>query len=176
MGAKQQKLEIKLPAGYSAEERRAIGEAVVRLIQDRTAAGERPGGGSWSGEAVRYTQGYIDSSAFKIGGKSKSPVNLTLTGDMLADLQVLSSRSGAVIVGYRAGDSNDKAEGNILGTYGQPVPIPGKARPFLKVTAGEMSSILESFPKPGKQSQSDKERALLREAAAAIAGRIRTRV
>jgi hypothetical protein len=139
--AKQQKIEIKLPKGYSSDEARAIGLDIVRRIVDRTQnENVDKDGKSFPG----YSDAYQKSLAFKIAGKSKHHVDLTLSGDLLAALDVLSASKGKVTIGIPRGDSenNGKAEGNILGTYGSKKPSRKKARNFLGLTKAELADIL----------------------------------
>jgi hypothetical protein len=65
---------------------------------------------------------------------------------MLDEMQYFPTLSptGQITVGYKKGTKIErKAEGNILGTYGQPEPIPGKARPFLDILAKDLKRIIE---------------------------------
>lgn len=64
--------------------------------------------------------------------KGQKNVDLTLNDEMLAAIRLLNHSNGEITIGFERGSrENGKAEGNILGTYGQPKPIPGKARDFL---------------------------------------------
>lgn len=71
---------------------------------------------------------------------------MTLSGDMLTELDILGEKSGEILIGYdRSSDQYGKAEGNILGSYG------GKAnkknaRPFLNLTDKEIRDILKDYP------------------------------
>ncbi len=80
---------------------------------------------------------------FKNSGKSKH-VDLQLSGDMLAALSLLSHKSGEITIGFENGTlENDKAEGNILGTYGQKSPIPGKKRDFLGIEPSKLRDFID---------------------------------
>lgn len=82
--------------------------------------------GAWRRQ---LTKGYA-----KIKGQESSAdfANLELTGDLLDALQVYPIRDGKIRVEI-SGDQAGKAEGNLLGTYGQSKPIDdGKyAREFM---------------------------------------------
>ena len=69
---------------------------------------------------------------------------------MLNALEVLETSEGSITIGYNARDkfNNDKAEGNILGSYGGD-PNPAKARDFLGITEGELGTILNKYPLSG---------------------------
>lgn len=145
----QQKTTISLPEGYTSEERRAIGEEIIQQIIDRSKEGKDRHGDNFPA----YSEGYMKSFDFKLAGKGKKP-NLTLSGEMLSAITVLESNvDGQVTVGYRLADkfNNDKAEGNIKGSYGGS-PDDKKARDFLGVTDKELTSILTKYPVPEDRS------------------------
>jgi hypothetical protein len=135
-----QKVRIKIPEGFTPDERFSIGEKIVEFIRQRSTEkkldkNNRP--------LAKYSKGYENSLDFKIAGKSKGRANLKLSGDMLAALDVLSTTKDSVLIGFQNGsEENGKAEGNILGTYGQPTPIPGKKRDFLGLTKSDLNKIL----------------------------------
>lgn len=141
--AKQQKVVIEIPEGYTAEERRAIAAEILSRITERTRdEGKGVNGRQFPG----YSKSYMESLDFKIAGKGKK-VDLTLSSEMLDALELLTHSKGRVTIGYQAGDAiNDRVEGNRLGTYGQSSPIPGKAREFLGISKGDLSEILRRYP------------------------------
>lgn len=155
--AKWQRIRIKIPENYGATERRAIGEEIVKTIRDRSKDGVGlkrvgPSGVGYEKPFTGYSASYARSLDFKNAGKSKGNVNLTLSGDMLAAVKLLSHSKGSVLVGFENGtEENDRAEGNQLGSYGQPSPNPRKARKFLGVTSSEKEEILSQFPKQDRQ-------------------------
>lgn len=150
--AKWQRIRIKIPEDYSATERQAIGEEIVKTIRERSKDGiglksVRSTGVGSEKPFAGYSSSYVRSLDFKNAGKSRGDVNLTLSGDMLAAIKVLSHSKGSVLVGFENGtEENDRAEGNQLGTYGQSTPIKGKARKFLGITSEEKKEILDQFP------------------------------
>jgi hypothetical protein len=151
MAAKQQKLEIEIPEGYSASERRAIADELIDVMIDQAKSGrgialEEPGIADRRKRFPGYSETYVNSLDFNIAGKSKGSVDLTLSGDMLGAIQLLDHEDGKLIIGFEPGSENDRAEGNILGTYGQDTPNPSKARNFLGVTRGELKQVLAQFP------------------------------
>lgn len=87
----------------------------------------------------------MESLDFEIAGKD-STVDLTLTGEMLDTLQVLSAQRGEIVIGFpEDSDVNGRAEGNILGSYGGD-PNPSRARNFLDVSEKEISKIASQYP------------------------------
>lgn len=136
------KTKIKIPKHLKPEEREALALEILEQIVNRTTNGLDKDGNKFPG----YSSAYKKSLNFKIGGKS-SKVDLTLSGDMLADMQLLNHKNGELVIGFERGsESNAKAEGNILGTYGQSSPIRGKQRDFLGIQEKELTKLLADYP------------------------------
>jgi len=139
MAAKWQRINLKIPADLKPAQRMALADLVIEHIYDRTIRGVDKDGNRFAG----YSKNYIKSLDFKNAGKSKSDVDLKLSGDMLAAMKMLSQKSGSLIIGFENGTpENAKAEGNILGTYGQKSPIRGKARDFLGLQDSKLSQLI----------------------------------
>lgn len=143
MAAKQQKIAISIPVEYTEREKIAIAQDIIDFIVKQTKKGKDKNNENFP----RYSDEYVKSLDFNNAGKSRGKVNLQLSGDMLAALKVLDIKSSKVIIGYEAGtEENAKAEGNILGTYGQKKPT-GKARDFLGITTKALTDeILRRYP------------------------------
>ena len=139
-----QRLKLEIPDDYSPQEREDFGVLVADFIRERSSDGI----GVRNGRNYRfpsYSESYVKSLAFRQAGKSKGRVNLRLSEDMLTDLDVLSTKPGEVTVGFENGtESNEKAEGNILGSYGAD-PSPRKARNFLGLTSRELQALVKKF-------------------------------
>jgi len=143
VATKWQRIRIDLPKTYDSTERLAIGQEIIDQIQKRTEQGKDKKGIPF----IEYSEAYKNSLNFKIGGKSKSKVNLRLSGDMMAALKIINEAPGSVTVGFENGtEDNGKADGNIRGTYGSPSPKKGKARDFLGIQPSEKTKILNRFP------------------------------
>jgi hypothetical protein len=141
MGTKHQKFSLNLK-GYSPEEREAIAVKVIDQIVKRTQSGKDKNGEPFA----PYSGEYRRSQNFKIAGKG-SKVDLTLSGDMLDSIRVLTNQPGKVTIGFERGTTeNGKADGNIRGTYGQSASV-GPKRDFLGITKEELRGILNEFPK-----------------------------
>jgi hypothetical protein len=137
----QVKQTIKIPTEYNQRTARAIANDLVEFIVDRTKEGKGKDGRRFP----KYSKSYMDSLDFEIAGKD-STVDLTLTGEMLDTLQVLSAQRGEIVIGFPEGsDVNGRAEGNILGSYGGD-PNPSRARNFLDVSDKEISRIAAQYP------------------------------
>lgn len=135
-----QKFTVDIPTNLKPDQRRELADLVIEHIFDRTNRGLDKNGKRFPG----YSKEYVASLDFKVGGKSKSKVDLQLSGDMLAAMKLISHSSGKLLIGFDNGTlENDKAEGNILGTYGQPSPIPGKQRDFLGIQRRKLAELID---------------------------------
>lgn len=144
MAMKPYQVWIPIPKGYSStEEKVAIAQEIIDYIQARSKAGRDKNESQMPG----YSASYKGSLDFKNAGKS-GKVNLTLSGDMLAALKILDVQSGRVKIGYDDSDPEaGRAEGNILGTYGQDSPIRGKKRDFLGIKPSILQrEVLSKYP------------------------------
>lgn len=140
MAAEHQHFKIKVPEKFSDEMREAVGKEVVEFIRKRTEAGISRHGKKFVG----YSDSYIESVDFKNAGKSKNNVNLTLSGDMLIALDVLSHKQGVIDIGYEENsDENAKADGNVRGTYGQKTST-GKKRDFMGIAKKDLNNIIKN--------------------------------
>lgn len=134
-----QRVKIQIPDDLTPTERLELADLVIEHIVDRSDRGLDKEGRKFP----KYSKNYIKSLDFKNANKSPGEVNLQLSGDMLAALKLISHRSGELTVGFENGtQENDQAEGNILGTYGQPSPIPGKKRDFLGIESKKLRDLI----------------------------------
>ena len=139
----QQKFRIEIPKDFTPSERERLAEKIITFIQERTSF-EQKGfnpktGRNYSLSNKPYTEQYADKK-----GVSEDDVDLTLSSDMLAAIELLNHRSGSITVGYSAGSKeNAKAEGNQIGSYGKPQGDPSKARPFLGLTKADLRRIID---------------------------------
>jgi hypothetical protein len=141
MGAQWQYFDIDIPDYLGPEERELIGQEVLDFIRKRTEDGK-----TWQNrEMAGYSEEYVKSLDFKIAGKSKNQVDLSLSGDMMGAMQVLDHKRGMLRIGFEKGSQeNAKADGNIRGTYGKEKAV-GPKRDFLGITKSDLDSILNSI-------------------------------
>jgi hypothetical protein len=161
------KLSIKIPFTQSIKpkERVKIADALLTHIVGRTMAGlDRD-----NNKFAKYTKKYANEK-----GVGVSDVDLLLSGEMLSELQVLKVDAKGIEIGYKGSkDLIGKVEGNILGTYGQPEPIPGKARDFLGILPDDVEVIIDSYIDEDLKDLSEEELdAIARDAAREILGDI----
>ena len=70
-----------------------IGQDVRARIVERTRSGHPPDGFAWPG----YTRAYADRKFTELGA---GPVNLTVSGEMLNNIQILEFSDTHVVVGW----------------------------------------------------------------------------
>jgi len=144
MSAKWQRVTLEISKEYGPTERQAIAFDVIDYIRKRTL---RDNVDKNNSAFPKYSKEYMKSLDFRIAGKSKGTVNLKLSGDMLADLELLTHKSGEIRIGYQNGtENNAKADGNIRGTYGSSRPNSSKSRDFLGITSNDLEKILAKYP------------------------------
>lgn len=167
----QQKAVIRLPSEFSdftPVQRLAAAREVVKFIRERTEKGLDKDNKSFKSVSARkdrplkgkYTAAYVDSLDFKNAGKSRTPINLALSGDMLASIKVLNfNEKGKITIGLDKGDEdNGKMEGNRKGTYGQSKPVAPKRDP-LGITEDDLRSILSKISLKDKKTVKEVESA-----------------
>lgn len=140
MSAKHQKIKVDLPEELDSEQVEEVADLIVERIVERTIQGKDKDGSRFP----KYSEAYKNSFDFKVAGKAGN-VDLQLSGDMLAALQILKvQKNNKIEIGFEKGsDENARADGNIRGTYGQPSPIPGKKRDFLGISDKELRKIIK---------------------------------
>lgn len=135
-----QKIEIKIPSDLKPAQREELGDLIVEHIFDRTNRGLDKNGRPFPG----YSNAYKQSLDFKNAGKSASKIDLQLSGDMMAAIELLRHKNGELRIGFERGTpENAKAEGNILGTYGRDKPIKGKKRDFLGIESKKLRELID---------------------------------
>ncbi|RTL05198.1 hypothetical protein EKK58_08600 [Candidatus Dependentiae bacterium] len=143
MSKKPFQFKVNLPEGYSRDERQAIAAEIVSFVRQRTLKGVDFEGSKFP----KYSDSYTKSVNFRAAGKDKSSINLTLSGDMLAYLDLQEDNEDELIIGYEEGSKEaGKAEGNQIGSYGKPTGNAKKARKFLGITQEDLSKILSKYP------------------------------
>jgi hypothetical protein len=137
-------IKIPIPKTVKTEDLEDLGHDIVEFIRQRTESGKDKDGGRFPG----YSKGYKKSLDFKIAGKSNK-VNLTLSGDMLQALDVIATKPGEIKIGYEKGSREaDRAEGNILGSYGGEAKK-SRARDFLGISDKDLAKILKNYESSG---------------------------
>lgn len=118
--------------------RMALGLEVAEFVRQRSESGLDKRNVKFK----KYSEAYTKSLDFKNAGKSPGDVNLTLSGDMLAALDVISASKEKIIIGYENGTpENDKAAWNVNGTYGKSKTI--KKRDFMGITKKDLKPLIQ---------------------------------
>lgn len=138
--AKQQKFKFDLPEDLTDKQKKSIALSVMEYIQKRSID-QNKGFNQDTGREFKYPRYTKEYAALK--GSSRSDVNLINQAKMFNAMKVLKISKASATIGFESGTTeNAKAEGNQLGTYGQPDPIPGKARPFLGIPKSKLDEII----------------------------------
>lgn len=130
------RVKIKLPKTIKPRERVAIAEVLLTHIVTRTLNGEDKNNKKFK----NYTEKYAD-----IKGVDVSDVDLTLDGEMLEALELVSHKSGEITIGYKdpSEELAGKVEGNRSGFYGNSKKK--KSRDFLGITQSDLSLLLGAY-------------------------------
>lgn len=112
-----------------------IGQAIIDKIIERTENGKAIGGKK---DLKSYSKEYVESDEFKDFGKSKSEINMTLTGRMLDDIDIISESRNTIKVGFEERKEILKAFNH---NTGDTVP----KRKFFGITKGELDDIKKEF-------------------------------
>lgn len=147
--AKWQRTKIEIPKEYSPRERKAIALEIIEFIKNRTSKGKDKNNENFA----KYSKGYKKSLDFKLAGKGNT-VDLRLTNEMMESLDLISDKSGSLLIGYDRSDKdlNGKVEGNRLGTYGNKKAVT-QPRDFLGIEEKDLKKILNKFPIEDRKSR-----------------------
>jgi len=134
----QQKLHLDIPPDLRPRQREELADLVIEHIVERTQSGKDKDGKQFKG----YSKAYMKSLDFRNAGKSKK-VDLQLSGDMLAAIELLREKNGSLTIGFQKGsEENERAEGNITGSYGREANS-SKARDFLGIKSAKLRELIE---------------------------------
>lgn len=114
--------------------KQAIGQVMIDQMLSRIDDGRGIGGVKLKSP---YSKGYSESLEFKAAGKSKNKVNMKLTGDMLAAIDIISTRGNKIVIGIN--------EDEVSKAYNHQTGDTVTKRPFFGFTKGEMTEILSEF-------------------------------
>lgn len=120
--------------------RRNIGEALIDIVLKRTEAGYGVTNGGDEVKLKGYSAEYIASDEFKAFGKSKGKVNMTLTGSMLASVDILTNNAKTISIGIE-NEEAPKAFNHLTADT-----IKTK-RPWLGLTSTDIESVRKEYEK-----------------------------
>jgi hypothetical protein len=114
-----------------------IAQGIIEYIRARVE-NENKGNDGVALDKTPYSDEYVESDIFKAYGKSRNNVNMTLTGDMLGSMDILSDKDNEIVIGFD-GEQNGKVEGHMTGGGNLPV------RRFFGVSKDELDEIAVMF-------------------------------
>lgn len=129
--------------------KREFGRRVIEEIRNRTQSESIDKN---SRSFTKYSKSYKESLAWDVYGKT-TQVDLTLSGQMLANMEVVGTPARSVVIGFISQEQNDKAHGHVYGGgFRKALPVrdffglPEKEQvKILKDTIKEFSSNAELF-------------------------------
>ena len=131
------KLKIAIPKKYKPSDRYTIGQEIIDYIVERTQEGTDKRGKPFKKLSKDYAK-------FKRSIGAGGQADLTLSGDMLGELDIISDKNGEITLGFEDSEQNDKADGHITGMRGK-----GVKRDFLGVWKYEVAEIIKDLENDG---------------------------
>jgi hypothetical protein len=125
------------------ELKQAFGQALIDHMVERTEDGLDRNGNKFQA----YPKTYKESDAFKAFGKT-SKVNLTMTGDMLGQIDIIETKGNEIKIGWRDETENAKAYNHNTGDT-------VLKRPFFGINNPDIASISKEFKPDFKKSDND---------------------
>lgn len=154
----------------------AIGEALAETIRERAESGSGlKFSADGSAREVKlkspYSKTYAESLDFAAAGKSKNKVNMTLTGDMLASIQVKDLGGNKIALYIEGDDQVLKAYNHLTGDTVPERPFFGVSRSDLRDMAVEFDQDIESIEtREGSRTEKQKTRRKLSDVLAELEG------
>lgn len=118
--------------------RREFGRRVIDEIRKRT---EKERIDKNNSSLTKYSKSYEESLAGQVYGKKASQyANLTASGQMLANMEVVGTPARSVVIAFPSQDQNDKAHGHVYGGgFRSALPV----RDFFGLPEKEQQKILK---------------------------------
>lgn len=113
--------------------RQMVGQEIIDIIEERTQGNE-----FLSAAKKSYSDDYTKSLEFRVFGKSKNDVNLTASGTMLRQLNIINEGETSIRIGWD--DPNEAAKGTNH-NFGVTVP----KREFLGLKNDEIKDLKDMF-------------------------------
>ncbi len=125
-----------------------IVEDIAQDVIDKMRKRAEKGYGVFNGVVKRFPA-YTKQYAAK---KGQTAVDLTLSGDMLSAISVISTRPDDLTIGIND-ENSPKAHGHMTGQYGKG-PLP--KRPFIGLTSSDIDEIRRKYQKEIKLNETKK--------------------
>lgn len=123
--------------------REVIGQAIIDRMRERTDQGLAVGGKK--NLKAPYSKTYAETDEFKAFGKSRSKVDMQLTGDMMGLMDIKKQDGNTITIGWDDPTENAKAYNH---NTGDTVP----KRPFFGMTNEELDDVKKEFKSEVKQA------------------------
>lgn len=141
-----------------------IGQSIIEYMEERVDKGIGKGG--VKPLKSPYSKEYVDSLDFKAAGKSKNNINMKLSGDMMASVDILKTDGAKITIGIDDDLQAAKAYGHMTDFKGHPtLDGLGNKREFFGVTSKELKDhVLSEFKgeiKAKKVTSSDELKKLI---------------
>lgn len=111
-------------------------DRILQKIIDKIVEKSESGKDRLGKSLPKYSKSYKESDEFKAFGKTNKP-NMTLTGDMLGQIDILKIQGDTARIGWDSEEENLKAHGNITGQEGI-----RKKRDFFGLTVDDIKEII----------------------------------
>lgn len=130
-----------------------IGNEIKDYITNRVISKNQ----GYGGQKLRspYSKSYQNSIEFDLFGKSATDINMTMTGDMLGAINIITAEGSDLLIGID--DQNAaKAHGHMTGKNGE---VPKMKREFFGVTMDELKkNVLSKFKSDIKELKSEQSK------------------
>lgn len=120
MSVDAQTKRVYLSVTADRDVKREIANSIAAKIVENTQKGMDKDGDRMASYAP-YSKAYKESKEFKQAGKKKNLVDLTLSGDMLGSVSVVSVSSNVIKIGFKNEKQFEKASWHIDGTDSMPI-------------------------------------------------------
>lgn len=135
----EQEIDLEELFGVDLSDDDSLKEALAQTLIDKMVTRVQDGQGI-GGVKLKspYSERYAKTLEFKAAGKSRGKVNMTLTGDMVSSIGVISTKGNTIKIGIEDSEQVAKAYNH---QTGDTVP----QRPFFGFSKDELNDIKKEF-------------------------------
>lgn len=137
-GFPQKKLQQVL-SEFNKRDLKAVGNDVIKEMKDLISKGVSPIRQVGRFEAYKNPEKYPKKVIGRFPSKKQKPVNLSLSGNFLKSLNVLSSNNGKLTIGFNSKLSEEKEQGHRDGANGQ------RKRPIIPKSGEEFAVSIQKI-------------------------------
>lgn len=129
-----------------------VGQAIIDKIIDRTESGKGIGGNKSLKKP--YSKSYSESQEFIDNGKSRNSIDMTLTGSMLDDIDIVDKTTNTIKIGFTEELETLKAYNHNIGDTVPKRPFFGLSKSEVKQIKKELKNKVKSLPKKTNKDDS----------------------